>query len=151
VRVGVDGEQAAGLDGQAQQPPGRVAAFRTAVDLDRDAVITAGCEHRLGIEGRLGPAPATFGPAAPGQQPAGAVPEHIHVRAGHRGHHPVGHRLGGHPQAGMRARDDHVELAEQVLTLIQRAILEYVHLDAGQDPERSQFGIELGDEFQLLL
>src|SRR6266542_1837450 len=75
VRVGVDGEHAACLGGQAQEPARRVAAFRPAVDLDRDAVLAAGTEHRLRIELRFRAASP-----APAQQPAGAVPEHVHVR-----------------------------------------------------------------------
>ena len=78
--------------------------------------------------------PGPRGPAAPGQQAAGAVPEHVHVRAGHRGHHAVGHRPGGHPQVGVDARDDDIELAEQFAVLVERAVLEDVDFDAGQDP-----------------
>jgi hypothetical protein len=42
VRVGVDGERAAGRDGQPQQPAGRIPAFGAAVDLHGDTVVPAG-------------------------------------------------------------------------------------------------------------
>ena len=55
VRVGVDREQAAGLDGQAQQPLRRVEPLRPGVDLHRDPVLGARREHRVGVELRLRP------------------------------------------------------------------------------------------------
>ena len=113
VRVGVDGEDAADLGGQGEQPVRRVLALRPAVDLHRDAFVPAGGEDRLGVEDRLRPA------AAAPEQPPGAVAEHVHVPVPHRGHHPVGHRLGGHPQLGVDAGHHHVELAEQVLVLVE--------------------------------
>src|SRR5215831_4719776 len=66
VRVAVDGEQAADLGRQAQQPVRRVLALGPAVDLDRDAVIVTGGEHPLRVELRLRPAAAA-------QHPPGAV------------------------------------------------------------------------------
>ena len=43
-------------------------------------------------------------PARPArtQLSTGAVPEHVHVRVADRGHHPLSHRVGGHPQLGAR-------------------------------------------------
>ena len=58
VRVGVDGERAARLDGQPQQPAGRILAFGATVDLHGDGVVPAGGEHGLRIELRLRPAAA---------------------------------------------------------------------------------------------
>src|SRR5437868_400864 len=70
VRVGVDGEHAAGLGGQLQQPVRRVGALRPAVDLDGHARLPAGLEDLRGVELRLRPpAPAlTVGT----DQPSGA-------------------------------------------------------------------------------
>jgi hypothetical protein len=113
VRVGVDGEQAAGLGGQGQQPVRRVLAFRPAVDLDRHTVLPAGGEHPLRVERRLRPG------GAAAHHPAGAVPQHVHVRAGHRGDHAFGHRPGRHPQLGMHAGHHDVEPAEQVVGLVE--------------------------------
>ena len=55
VGVGVDREQAPDLDRQRQQVVGRVLPLRTAVDLDRDVVVAARGEHRLGVELALRP------------------------------------------------------------------------------------------------
>ena len=55
MRVGVDRELAAALDGQAQQPLRRVEPLGPGVDLDRGAVLDARGEHRLGVELALGP------------------------------------------------------------------------------------------------
>ena len=103
-------------------------------------VIAAGGEHRLGVELRLGPV------AAACHHPAGAVPEHVHMRVRHRRQHASRHRLGRHPQLGVHARDDDVEPAEQVFALVKRAVLEDVDLDPGQDAKRGQLGVELGDQ-----
>ena len=84
VGVGVDRDQAAGLDGQAQQALGRVLALGPGVDLDGDAAGGAGGEHRLGVELALGPAPADH-------DPAGAVAEDVGVGVGHGRDHPPGH------------------------------------------------------------
>ena len=86
----------ASVHSNLRMPAGRVPAFGPAVDLDRDAMVAASREHHLRVEGRLGP--AAPGSAAGGQHPAGTVPEHVDVRAGHGGHHALGHRPGGHPQ-----------------------------------------------------
>ena len=50
----------------------------------------------------------------------------------------------------MDAGHHHVELGEQLLVLIERSVLEDVDLDAGQDAERGQLGVELGDDLELL-
>jgi hypothetical protein len=55
-------------------------------------MLGAGREDRIGIELRLGTLAGT------GHQPAGAVPEHVDVRVGHRSEHPLGHLCGWHPQ-----------------------------------------------------
>src|SRR6266516_5460686 len=55
VRVGVDGEHAAGLGGQLQQPVRRVGALWPAVDLDGHALLPARGKHRRGVELRLRP------------------------------------------------------------------------------------------------
>jgi hypothetical protein len=143
VRVGVDREQAAHLGGQAQQRVRRVHPLRAAVDLDRDTVLPARSEHRLRVEHRLRALAASAG------QPAGAVAQHVQVRVTDRGHHPLGHRLGGHPQQGMDAGHHQVQPGQQVLPLIQRAVFQDVDLDPGQDPERRQPGVQLADQLEL--
>ena len=74
----------------------------------------------------------------PVDHPAGAVAEHVGVRVAHRGDHPLGHRPARHPQLRVHARHDEVELGEQLVLLVERAVVEDVHLDAGEDAERRQ-------------
>ena len=96
------------------------------------------------VEGRLGPPPAD-------DHPARAVPEHVHVRAAQGGDHAAGHAALVHAQLRMDARHHHLEPGEEGLVLVEGAVLEDVHLDAGQDTKRSQLGVDLRDHFQLAL
>ena len=92
VGVGVDGEQAAGLERQdeAARRAGRSAPGRelisTATSCSAQAANTA-----AGVELALRP-----GAAAAGHQPAGAVAEHVGLRVADGGQHPPGHRGGVH-------------------------------------------------------
>ena len=58
--------------------------------------------------------------------------------AGDGEHHPLGHRLALHPQLRVHAGDDDVEPGEQVVVAVERAVLEDVDLDAGEDAERRE-------------
>ncbi len=51
----------------------------------------------------------------------------------------------------MHAGHHDVQPAEQLVGLIEGAVVEDVHFDAGQDAKRRQFGVEPADQFQLLL
>ena len=127
-------------------------ALGTGVDLDRGAVLRAGLEHGPGVEARLLAPPAAA--AAVGtplaDQPAGAVAEHVGVRVAHGGEHPPGHRRRLHLQLGVHAGHDDVDLGEQLVGLVQRAVVVDVDLDAGEQPERRELLVELGDQRQLL-
>ena len=48
-----------------------------------------------------------------------------------------------------RCHDD-VQPLEQLRLLVEAAVLEDVHLDAGEQPERCQLGVHLVDDVQLL-
>ena len=50
---------------------------------------------------------------------------------------------------GVHAGDHDIELAEQVVPLVERAVLEDVDLDAGQDAERGELGVQPADELEL--
>ncbi len=52
-------------------------------------------------------------------------------------------------ELAVHARHDEVETGEQLVLLVERSVLEDVHLDAGEDPERRELGVDLGDEVQL--
>ena len=55
-----------------------------------------------------------------------------------------------HAQLRVHAGDDDVELGEQLRLLVERAVLEDVDLDAGEDPERRQLFVDRGDDLELL-
>jgi len=121
----------------------KVVELGATVDLDRLVEVRAHAEHEIGVERRLGPAAAH-------DHPAGAVTEDVGVRARHRRHHAVGHRLLGHAQLRVHARDHDVELGEEVVVLVERAVLEDVDLDAGEDAERCELGVERVHDVELL-
>jgi hypothetical protein len=66
-----------------------------------------------------------------------------------RGQHPLGHRRSRHPQLRVHAGHHQVELGQQLVLLVQRAVLEDVDLDPGEDPERRQLLVEQRDLDQL--
>ena len=55
-----------------------------------------------------------------------------------------------HPQLRVHARDDDVELGEQLVLLVERAVLEDVDLDAGEDAERRELLVQRVDDVELL-
>ena len=142
------------LEGLLEQPVGRVLALGAAVDLDRGVEPGAGREHDLGVEGRFGP--HELGVAAHlghggAQLAAGAVAR--------------GCRRVGWPRPAPGAGSSTVRSirsfewalatttsssASRSLVLVERAVLEDVHLDAGQDAERGQALVEGPDLGQLL-
>ena len=142
MRVGVDGKDAADVRRQTEQVIRWVLAFGTAVDLDRGAAVPAGREHRFGVELRLRP------PAA-AEEPPCAVPQDVYERVTHGGQHPRGHRGGVHPQLRMHAGDHDIQLREQIVALVERAVIQDVHLYARQDAERRQLGVEPVYEVKL--
>ena len=143
MRVGVDAEPAARVDGEREQPHRGIETFGPAVDLHRGVEVGARAEHQRRVEGRLGP------PLADDEAP-GAMAEHVDVGVRDRAHHPVGHRLRRHAQLRVHARDHHVELGEQLVGMVERAVLEDVALDAGEDAERRELLVQSGDDVELL-
>ena len=122
---------------------GRVEPLGPAVDLERGVELPARLDHDVVVELRLRPAAAD-------EQPAGAVTEHVDVRARDRGDHPPRHRRRLHAQLRVHARDDDVDAREQLLELVERAVVEDVDLDAGEDAERRELLVQLGDDVELL-
>lgn len=61
----------------------------------------------------------------------------------------MGEGGGGHPKFGVRRGDDDVEPVEQVVVLVERAVGQDVALDAGEQPEGCQAGVQLRDRVQL--
>ena len=116
----------------SQQLRGRVAALRPGVDLHRRTALQTGAEDRLRVELRLPPR----APVA-GDQPPGAVAEHVDEGVAHGRDHAPGHRLGVHLQLGVHRGHAYVEAAQHLLGLVQGAVVEDVDLDALQQPEAS--------------
>ena len=84
------------------------------------------------------------------EQPAGAVPEHVDLRVRDRVDHAARHRVLVHPQLRVHARDDDVDTGEHVVVVVERAVVEDVDLDSGEDPERCQLFVQRGDDVELL-
>ena len=131
VRVGVEGEVAAGVDRLADEIVGRVAAFGARIDLDGDAVLGACSEHGLGIERRRW-ADAAFAV----DEAAGAVPEDRRVGVLDGAEHAFRHGSRARTQLGVNRRDPHVEAVEHVGALVEGAVLLDVYLDALEQDER---------------
>ena len=72
------------------------------------------------------------------------------MRARHGEHHALGHGLALHPQLGVDAGHDDVESGEQVVVAVERAVFEDVDLDAGEDPERREVGVQPVEHVELL-
>ena len=100
------------------------------VDLDSDTVRRARVEHRAGVERRRRPRPPL-----PRDEPPRDVTEHVDPGWDAAATQSPRHRRGIHPQLRMRRRDHHVELAEQRVVLVERAVVEDVDLDAAQQRE----------------
>ena len=77
------------------------------------------------------------------------MPQDIDVRVGDRHDHPPRHLPGWHPQLAVYARHHHVQFRQQFRFLVQRAVVQDVDLDAGQDAERRQFGVQSAHHLQL--
>jgi hypothetical protein len=54
-----------------------------------------------------------------------------------------------HPQLGVHACDGGIKLGQQFVGLVQGAVLENVHLDAGEQPERGEPGADPPDDAEL--
>ena len=131
--VGVDAEITTDLQRQVQQPGGRVTSFGTRVDLHGGAVLAAGGEDRFSVECRLRPDTAVAG-----DQPSRAVAEHVGMAVADGAHHPAGHRRRIHRQLRMHTGHHDVETIQQLGLLVQAAVVEDVHLDAGEDAHRRE-------------
>ena len=131
------------LDGEAEQPRGRIEPLGTRVDLDRHLEAATGFEDDLRVELELRPAAAD-------DDPTGAVTEHIGEWVGDGHHHALGHLVAGHAQLRMHAGHHQVELGEQPGLLVEAAVLVDVDLDAGEDAKGGQLPVELRNNVELL-
>ena len=74
------------------------------------------------------------------------MPQHVDERVGDGGEHPCGHLRLRHPQLGVDAGDDDVEPVEEVGLLVEGAVVEDVHLDAGEYAEPAVEGLVQGGD-----
>ena len=124
--------------------PGAGPGARARIDLHRRPGAGAGGEHRLGVERRLGSAP-------PRDEAAGAVAQDVGVGALDGGEQYV-RSSGPSPCAAWSGRWPPRRRAPPGGRGPGRAdpVLEDVHLDPGQDPERRQPFVEIGEHVELL-
>jgi hypothetical protein len=135
VSVCVDGDLAVPVERDLQQLLRRVLAFGATIDLDRLVEAGARREDDLGVELALWPSPSDHLASC-------AVTEDVGVRARHGQHHALGHPLALHRQLRVDAGHHDVELGEQVVGQVERAVLEDVDLHAGEDAERRELLVQ---------
>src|SRR5437016_3987042 len=113
MRVRIDAEDAAELQGSAVPAPVQIEAPRVGIDLDGDAVRRAGDEHLFHIH---------LIAFAVAKKPPGHVPEDGGEWIGSRAYEALRLRLLVHPKLPMDAGDDKVEAAEHFVRVVQRAV-----------------------------
>jgi hypothetical protein len=91
----------------------QVPASRAAVDLDHRAVLGRRGDHLLDVE--------VVGLALQ-QEPSARVPEAVHQRVRDRLDHPRGHPVLADAEGGVDARDDPVELVDEVVLVVEPAV-----------------------------
>jgi hypothetical protein len=105
VGVGINGHDTPGLDGETQQPFGRIEALRAAIHFDRHSEAFTGGKDDIRVEFRCW---ATSGSH---DHSSRAVTQHVGIRIGDRGHHARRHVRRRHTEAAMHAGDNEVEPA----------------------------------------
>src|SRR5581483_6602454 len=142
MRVRVDAEHAAEFKAPPVPAPVEVEPPRIAVDLDRNAVLGAGGEHRLDIDVVAGAAE---------QLAPGHVSENRRRRMADRGQNPFGLLLLVQLEPAVDARHDEVEAGEDIVRIVERAVDEDVRLDPVEDVKPpAVLPVEPGD-LRLLL
>ena len=71
------------------------------------------------------------------------------MRVRHRRQHALRHPVALHTQLGVHARHHHVEAGQQLGLLVERAVLEDVDLDPGEDSEGGELLVEGGHHVEL--
>src|ERR1043165_823150 len=128
VRVGVDAERHAAVEGALDQAPVEIEAVRIAVDLDHHAALAGALEdlvelHRVAV--------------ARQEQAPGEVAEERDVRIVERAEDPLRHLVLVHVEAGVDAGDDEVELCERAgVAVVDRSVGQDVGLGAAKDAQR---------------
>ena len=121
--VRVDHDRDARARSGARVGVGQVAPVGVGIDLEHRAGARGGGEDRVEVDGvRL----------AALDQPARGVPDGVDGGVLDRGDHALGHGLLVHGKGRVHARDHPVELAQQRVVVVERAVRQDVDLAAGQ-------------------
>ena len=155
VRIGVDGEDAALLQGQRMSRLGGSRRsgrqlISTAFPCSTHASKTASASKRLSGRRTPGSVPLVAG-AVRGHLATSAVAQDVEVRIGDRGQHPLRHHVFLIFEAAMHRADHDVQTFQQFVSLIEGAVGKDVDLDAGEDAEPvGQLRIDIRDQIDLV-
>jgi len=125
VGIAADAQRHAGIGGQANVDVVEVHARGAAVHFENGA--RRGCHldqaRQVGVTAL--PLP---------QQAPGRVGDDVHPRVVHRPGERVDGRLAVGPRRGMHGADDHVQLLQYLIGIVQRTIGPDLHFGAAQEP-----------------
>ena len=118
----------------------QVQPFRLRIDLEEATQLARGRYHAVHVD------LVWFALA---DQPAGRMPDDGNVAVLHGPHHPLGLGLARQIEERMHRGHDHVEFRKRRIRQIEAAVLENIDLDALEDREVLELGIELVDRANL--
>jgi len=128
VRIRIDAEDAAIFERFLMPSPVKVEPPWMRVDLDGDAVLRAGLEYLVDVD---------LIAEAPLQLASGHMPDDCRMRILDRSQYALGLLFFRQLEAAMDACNDKIEVFQDVVRIIQRAVRKYVGLDPFQDAEFS--------------
>jgi hypothetical protein len=134
MRVRVNAHHAAEVERGLVPAPVKIEAPGVGIDLNRDAMPSAGREHARDVDNVTRP---------PQQLPAGHMPENGCARIHHSANNALGLRLAVEAKAAVHAGNDKVEGCEHLVGIIERTIGQNVALDAFKDTKAARvFAVE---------
>ena len=126
MRVGVEHDHHARLDRAPRVQLVQVATIGVRVDLEEGPGAHRRLGHGADVERVRGAAL---------DQAAGRVPDGVDERVLHGADHALGLLLLAEAERRVQARDDPVELCEQLVLVVERAVGQHVRLGAGEYPD----------------
>src|SRR5829696_2597277 len=141
VRVGIDAHHAPELERPAVPAPVDVEPVRIGIDLDGDAMLGTGPENALDVNIVTRPTH---------EHAAGHVPKDGGVRLPNGAQDALGLCLLVETKAAVNARDDEVEAVQNLVRIVERAILQDVGLNALEDPKAAAIAGVQGVRFGVL-
>ena len=132
--VRIDAHHAAKIERRLVPAPVKIEAPRIAIDLDRDAMSSAGREHTWDVQIVSGP---------PQKLPSCHMPENGCAGIHHGANNSLGLRCAIEAKAAVDARNDKIEACEDLIGIIERTIGQNVALDAFEDAKLARvFAVE---------